>query len=305
MGLFKKKKPETQESNPSTPDRQAQRDQLFERMKAGDPEAMSEIWDLFFDLDEVCMVARGSMPSPTPFIANVEGRGMLAVFTSVERAVEFSAKQGTTFEGTEAHATLSNPMIPFIDYASRLSLNGVDCIIVDEGVGGGYYAPISNLIGMYERAKGDIPLVVAPAGQGEFDHRTHEFRSASDEQEKLKAAQRLWSRYFLIPYWYVLTDEQSGDVLIAQSEDGRGQVLLCSDQWSCEGTIGGLEPKVGRKLGYRRVETKLLVETLESYSDQDLKVLINLSGVQNQSEVSTIREIWDEMTSIRSVHGLP
>lgn len=305
MGFFRKKS-SIQSDQGSTPTREHQirRDELVSMMKSGNQKAMPELWNLFFQLEQVHMVARGSMPNPTPFIANIEGQGMIAVFTSSDRAVQFSSLQGTAYEGTEAHSVLSNPMIPFIGYAARLYQSGVYGIIVDEGVGGGYYAPITNLIGMFEQARGDIPLVVVPAGQGEFDHRTQLMRSATNDQERVSATQKLWARYFLIPHWHLLVDQESNETLRAPTPDGRDRILMCSDPWNLERAKESLGAASGRSITSTTVETKSLIDHIESIGDDNILVLINPAGSSNQTDLNAIRGIWNDMPSVRAAHGV-
>lgn len=279
-------------------------DDLIRRARDGEQGAVEAFWDMFMQLDQVYMVARGSMPNPTPFIANIDNRVMLALFTSEKKAIDFSVKQGTSFDETEAHATLSQSVFDIISYCSRLFADGVECIVVNDGGDGSLFAPISNLVGMFEKTKGDLPLIVFPAGQGEFDHRTKLMFEAQGERERLKASQSLWARYFLIPQWHLMTNEGDGSVLMLPTQQGGERAAICSDIWNSELASEGLGRMFNIPVATTLIPTPKLIETLRSFGDDDMPVLINPAGVANLVTIGGMSEIWDDMPSMRDAHGI-
>lgn len=88
-------------------------------------------WQDAFDLETWFFIARGSDEEPTPFAMQLEGRGVIATFTSPERAVAFAAASGLPEE--EGRRLLAVPVDRVTDLLMGYLESGVDTLVLDPG----------------------------------------------------------------------------------------------------------------------------------------------------------------------------
>lgn len=124
-------------------------DQLVDAARDGDDEeAMVALWRAAYALDEWHFVARGEMPNVQPFIGLVDERPFVMVFTDEERARAFAERNKLIQEDGTV------PLLGMSPEGASKTLpqygeHGVHGVLFNEGPNG-FFAPLSNLMPMYE-----------------------------------------------------------------------------------------------------------------------------------------------------------
>ncbi|PFG19476.1 hypothetical protein [Serinibacter salmoneus] len=100
---------------------------------SGNAESVAQLaaWQDAFGLEKWFFIARGSDEEPTPFAMQIEERGVVATFTSPERAVAFAAASGLPEE--EGRRLLAVPVDRVTDLLMGYMESGVDTLVLDPG----------------------------------------------------------------------------------------------------------------------------------------------------------------------------
>ncbi|MEM9372358.1 MAG: hypothetical protein AAGA55_01825 [Planctomycetota bacterium] len=308
MGLFSRKKarPDPQES--ATPAVAGAPppglDEAVARMRAGDPAAMPAVWDLVLGLPVLYTIGRGQMPDVRPFVGVVDGRPMLAAFTTSDRALDYAKAQGLEGEGG-AFAILEQPPAVLIATAASLHAHGVECLLIDEQVGGGYFSPVTNLIGAYEHATGEILQIIAPAGQGEFDHRLGLAESAADQDARIQALNQAVFRLMHLPEWFVVAPDGDPEVPLLR-EGGRVDLALFTDPWSAQAGLEGVGRLHGVPVEVRRMPVSGIIEAIRGLCDADPPlsgIVVNAATRPLPLDPSNLLKLWEDSPGLRSKHA--
>lgn len=130
-------------------------DELMAAARANQPGAMDALWKFVFGLPQWHFVVKetpdltsGSVPPL--FCVLVDQRPLLCAFTSEKRATEFGVKR----QFSSGFAVVSVAMPKAIATALANQQQGVWGVVFDENVGGGCFAPMSNLVGLYAVSTG-------------------------------------------------------------------------------------------------------------------------------------------------------
>lgn len=91
-----------------------------------------EHWRAAFTLERWFLVARGWGEQVTPYAMEVDGQGVIAVFTTPERARDFALAAGLPEE--EAGALLAVPVASCVAYLVQFADDGVEAVVLDPGV---------------------------------------------------------------------------------------------------------------------------------------------------------------------------
>lgn len=313
MGLFgKKKAPQPAATSDAAVSQLAALDALVARVMAGDHGAMHQVWDTVLRLPRLYMVARGEMPNVRPFVGVSDGRPMLSVFTTTARALEFAKRQGLSFGGGAAPS--GEPAFAFLDQtpadviatAARLHSGGVECVQFDPGVGGGYFAPITNLVGMYEHATGNMLRVVAPAGQGEFDHRMSSVEAATDADGREKALNLAITRLYYLPAWFIAAPADTTEIPVV-ADGSLSRLVAFTDPWTAHAGLKSMTTLLGAPVEVRAVPFPAIVDAVRARLHSETPVsdiVLNLFSKHVVLNPTGFVQFWDSNPGIRGLHGV-
>lgn len=303
MGFFKKRdKPQAA----PVPDRGPELDALYTRIRGGDQTAIPLAWNIVLTVPKLYMIARGEMPAVQPYVGILEQRPMLAVFTTSERAHAFAVAQQLTGPGG-AIGILEQSPSTVIATACNLNRAGVECVIVDMDPkdSTGMYAPISNLIGMFEQATGELLRICAPAAQGEFNHRIRAANSEKDDALATKMQDDNLHRLLLLPQWFFVT-MQEGPQIPTVTDSGSQHLLVFTDPWSAARSVDALAAQTQTAHTMRGVPVPEVFEFIRAQlsADTPLKsIMVNPNGEHMHLHAAALLNVWDGGELLRSAHG--
>lgn len=302
LAFFKKR--EKPQAAP-VPDQGLELDALYTRIRGGDQSATPVAWNIVLTVPKLYMIARGEMPAVQPYVGILEQRPMLAVFTTPERAHAFAVAQQLTGPGG-AIGILEQSPPTVIATACNLYREGVECVIVDMDPtdSTGMYAPISNLIGMFEQATGEMLRVCAPAGQGEFDHRVRTANTAQEPMSARAARENILYRLLLLPDWFIVVPQGSSEIpTILQG--GNPHLLVFTDPWSASQGIRALASEWTTSPELRAIPVPTAFEFIRAQADAALPlhtILVNATGEHLGLVPSVLIGLWDRSDAIRLAH---
>ena len=117
---------------------------LMEAVRAApqDVQAVKAVWRAFFALPMWLFIARGTLDAPSPFVAVLNERPTLLMFSDAEGAKSAGIALGLPEE--EAALMLAVPAAAAVDWAASFTAHGVLDIQVDRHLGG-FIAPLQML----------------------------------------------------------------------------------------------------------------------------------------------------------------
>jgi hypothetical protein len=302
LGFFKKRdKPQAA----PVQDRGSELDALYTRIRAGDQAATPLAWNIVLTVPKLYMIARGEMPAVQPYVGILEQRPMLAVFTTSERAHAFAVAQQLTGPGG-AIGILEQSPSTVIATACNLNRAGVECVIVDMDPkdSTGMYAPISNLIGMFEQATGEMLRVCAPAGQGEFDHRVRTANTAQEPISARAARENILYRLLLLPDWFVVMPQGSTEIPIIL-QGGDPHLLVFTDPWNASQGLRALASEWSTLPEIRAIPVPMVFEFIRTQAEATPPlhtILVNATGEHIGLVPSVLIGLWDRSDAIRLAH---
>lgn len=89
-------------------------------------------WREAFALERWYFIARGYGDQVTPYAVEIDGQGVIAMFTTPERALEFGVESG--LEEDEAGTLLAIPRESAVGYLVQFADDGVHAVVLDPGV---------------------------------------------------------------------------------------------------------------------------------------------------------------------------
>ncbi len=225
-------------------------DSLMEEAKAN-PAKMGDLWDRTMGLEKWHMIPAGDQSAgqslgegsmPNPLVVVEQGRPMVCVYTSEERAHRASVKR---FPERTTHAVISTDrdaaITAFCNYPQEV-VGVMFNLDIDRG---GYFAPISNLPAMYEHQFDRLPMEW-------FDRFVDGVRAQNHPAGWVRLERRLGK---LNPY-YMLCSEQDGcPVPAVVPVDGGSAFALFTDEKRLERALQQLVGVQGNT-GIRFVEIK-------------------------------------------------
>lgn len=94
--------------------------------------AALDAWRAAFDVERWIFLARGVGDQVTPMAMEVDGEGVICVFTSPERSRQFGLTVGLSEE--EAGMALAIPVGSAVNYLLQFAADGVRALVLDPGV---------------------------------------------------------------------------------------------------------------------------------------------------------------------------
>lgn len=89
-------------------------------------------WRAAFEQERWFLIPRGYGDQITPYAMEVDGQGVIAVFTSPERAAEFARSAGLAQE--ETATLMAVPTDACVAYLTQFADDGVEAVVLDPGV---------------------------------------------------------------------------------------------------------------------------------------------------------------------------
>ena len=89
-------------------------------------------WQGAFTLERLYFIARGYGDQVTPYAVEIDGQGVIAVFTTPERARDFGLASG--LEESEASTLLGVPRESAVGYLVQFAEDGIHAVVLDPGV---------------------------------------------------------------------------------------------------------------------------------------------------------------------------
>lgn len=93
---------------------------------------MLAAWGAAFALERWCFLARGAGTQVTPYAMEVDGEGVICVFTSPDRVRDFGLAVG--LPDAEASVVLAVPTDSCVDYLLQFAADGIRAVVLDPGV---------------------------------------------------------------------------------------------------------------------------------------------------------------------------
>jgi hypothetical protein len=183
----------------------------------GEPGAMERVWAVVMLLDTWHFIDRrppqqaaAAMAKGTTdwsaFILTLEGQPAIAVFSTESKA----SSAGAARAWPEGFTVVSVPTPAAIAQIEQLKAAGVTRAVFDDGVGGGFFAPIDNLLPMFALAR-DLPLAKASDMCGtDTAHALHNRLSQTGQTAHFR---ELIEWTIMRPAWWVFVDESNEHTL--------------------------------------------------------------------------------------------
>ncbi|PWD49954.1 hypothetical protein C8046_03925 [Serinibacter arcticus] len=89
-------------------------------------------WRAAFAQERWFLIARGWGDQVTPYAVEIDGEGVIAVFTTPERARDFGLASG--LEPAEASALIAVPREAAVGYLVQFAEDGVHAVVLDPGI---------------------------------------------------------------------------------------------------------------------------------------------------------------------------